>query len=81
MNGLVRCILCSGVCSTGGLGIVRICENRPFLPPKSEGADFGDERPEILLFAGLTLRGLRSCAAQQGQQFSSLVKIHASAFQ
>ena len=31
MKGLVRCILCSGVSSTGGGGMIRMCENGPVL--------------------------------------------------
>lgn len=41
VNGLVRCIFCSGVSFTGGLGMVLMCENDPVLAATFKGAGAG----------------------------------------
>ena len=68
VNGLVRCILCSGVSSTGGLGMIRMCENGPFLAAKFERSGASSGMPEETLFVRLASRELCSCVSQERQQ-------------
>ena len=73
MKGFVRRILCSWVSSTAGLGMIRMCENGPFLAAmfkgKGGGGGGGGRKPGLKPGARLVLRGLRPCVAQECQQF------------
>ncbi len=73
VKGFVCCILCSWVSSTAGLGIIRMCENGPFLAAMFKGTDGGGGggggKPGTKLGARLVLRGKRPCVAQECQQF------------
>ena len=76
MNGFVRCILWSGVSSTAGLGMKRICGSGPVLAARYKGPGGGGGGgggdggiPEIILLVELGLRELRPCFAQERQQF------------
>ena len=65
VNRLVRCILCSEASFIGGLGMIRRCENGPFLLERS-GA--GSGIPEETLFVRLRLRELSSYFSRERQQ-------------
>lgn len=64
MKGLVRCILCSGVSSTGGGGMIRMCENGPLLAATFKRAGRGGVLV-IPLFVKLVSRDLRSSVAHE----------------
>ena len=76
VNGLVRCILCSGVSSTGGLGMILMCENGPVLAATFKEAGAGG-LPGLGSFVRLALRVLRSSIAQTTSAISSSVRMHA----
>ncbi len=73
MKGFVRCILCSCVSSTPGLGMIRMCENGPFpgamFKGTGGGGGGGGGNPGIKLGARLVLRGSWPCVVHECQQF------------